>query len=148
MFITTSKTGQLAKINLQGKVTLVPPPGKFSDSHYFLVTDWNGDGSYEYIYLQDNKMFVYNEQLKPVMEPITFKGDIIEEPVIYRFSATDRRVGFITSENMIYLINNQGQTAKGFPKTATTRFTITPLYPNKGLNVLVGNKEYLLNYKY
>ena len=145
--LTTTKTGKLAFINLQGKITFYPVPDKFSDSHYFLLTDWNGDGSYEFIYLQDNKMYVYDEKLKPVMEPITFKGDIIEPPVIYRFSATDRRVGFITSENLIYLFSNNGQIAKGFPKAATTRFTITPLYPDKGLNILVGNKEYLLNYK-
>ena len=147
-FLTTNKTGKLVFINLKGKVTIVPVPEKFSDSHYFLLSDWDGNGSYEFIYLQDNKMYVYDEKLKPVLEPITFKGDILEPPVIYRFSASDRRVGFITSENLIYLINNKGQIIKDFPKAATTRFTITPLYPDKGLNILVGNKEYLLNYKY
>ncbi len=148
-FLTTTKTGKLAFIDLNGNVTIVPVPGKFSNSHYFYLNDWDGNGQYEFIYLQDNKMYVYNEKLKPVLKnPVSFKDDIIEPPVIYNFSSTDHRVGFITSENLIYLINNQGKVVKGFPKNATTRFTITALYPDKGMNILVGDKQFLVNYKY
>lgn len=148
MFLTTTKTGKLVFIDLNGKVTIVAAPGKFSSGHYFILQDWDGNGSYEFIYLQGNKMYVYDQKLSAVGEPITFNGNVIEPPVVYRFSADDNRIGFITSSNLIYLINNKGQVSQGFPKDATTRFTITPLYPGQGLNILVGSKDLLLNYKY
>ncbi len=148
LFLTTTKTGKLSFIDLQGNVNIVAPPHQFSDSHYFLLSDWNGDHRYEYIYLEGNKLYVYNEKLQLLVQPaVEFQGNILEQPHIYEFSASDKRVGFLTSANLIYLINNKGKVSKNFPKKSTTRFTITSLIPGHGFNLLVGNGQFLVNYK-
>jgi len=148
-FLTTTTTGKLVFIDLKGKLTIIPLDKKFTDNHYFVLSDWDGNGSYEFIFLEDNKLYVYNQKLKPIFtQPINFKGNIIDKPYIYRFSKNDLRIGFITSQNYAYLINNKGQVDKAFPKIATTPFTITILNKEQGLNIILGKHNYLVNFSY
>ncbi len=150
MFVTTTKSGKLAFIDFDGNVYLVKIPGKFSNSHFFTIKDLDADGNYEFIYAQDDQVFIYQEQNGKVVPYKTFKaqGNINKPLVLYNFGPGKIKIGFVTDQNKIFLIDKQTQVYPGFPKDGSTQFTITKLIKNSGtFNVLTGNNQFLLNYK-
>ncbi len=149
MFVTTTKSGKLAFIDFDGNVYLVKIPGNFSNSHYFTLRDLDADGNYEFIYAQDDQIVIFQEKDGKVVPYKTLKvqGKINKPLVLYNFGKGKIKIGFVTDQNKIYLIDKQTRLYPGFPKSGSTQFTITQLIKSSNFNVLVGNGQFLLNYK-
>ncbi len=121
---------------------------KFSSDHYFNYIDLNGDGKMEYIFADGQQLKVFNSD-KSLMYSRDFESVIVYSPVIYRFSATNKKIGIVSSlTNEIFLINWDGSVYKGFPLRGATQFSIGYLTGVSGMfNLVVGGEDnFLYNY--
>jgi len=77
------------------------------------------------------------------------KGSISEIPDIYKFSASDVKIGITDrTRNRIYLINSDGSLHEGFPLEGSTRFSIGYFAGSDSrFNLIVGSaNNFLYNY--
>ncbi|MBN2481153.1 MAG: hypothetical protein JXB19_05400 [Bacteroidales bacterium] len=146
--VTTDTAGTVYFIYLDGRINtfeLAP----YSNGHFFEYQDLNGDGSREYIFLEDNILTVYLNDKKKMFE-IVFREEINDRPTYYAFSATDRRIGIVArNDDLIYLIDNNGTIHRNFPLQGNTPFSIGYLDSSGGaFNLLVGSRNHFLyNYQ-
>ena len=146
-FITTTKSGKLVFIDLDGNVKIYKSPGEYSDDHYFMMSDIDGNGEYEFIFAEKNTIDIYNQNLTK-RNTINLPAQISHDLVLYKFGAKDKKLGAVTTgSQQIFLINNDGSVYPTFPKAGNTQFTIKPLIPGYGLNVITGKGKYLVNYQ-
>ena len=70
-------------------------------------------------------------------------------PINFIFSASDRKIGvFDVSNSLIYLLDKNGVTMKGFPLRGASMFSIGKLSDKSGWNLIVGGTDrFLYNYK-
>ena len=145
--VTTDSTGKIYFIYFNGKVNTLDIDS-FSPEHYFECRDINGDGTYEFIFLDHNVLSVYTRDKTKLFET-RFNEEITDRPVYYEFSSNDRKIGVVARKaNKIYLVNNDGSIYQGFPRQGNTLFTIGILANNpSGFNLIVGSQNnFLYNY--
>ncbi len=146
-FVTTGKNGTVYFIYLDGKVE-EKVLGKFSHEHFFEYKDIDGNGTKEFIFLDQDKLLVYASSGKQIFS-FTFDNIITLKPVIYTFSSTDMKIGIVSlADHKIYLFNNNGNLYKNFPLTGQTLFSIGR-FRNSGnkFNLIVGGDDnFLYNY--
>ena len=147
-WVITDAEGTIYSIYLDGTVSTVET-GKFSYNHFFTVADLNQDGRGDYIYADDNRLEVFDANGKHMFN-YKFNGPV-EDPInVYRFSASDVKIGVVVkSKNDIYLFNRDGTLYKGFPLRGRTQFSIGFLEPSsKHFNLVVGSEnQFLYNYR-
>jgi hypothetical protein len=147
--VTTDTTGKIYYIGFNGKVRTLEPPGRFSNRHFFDYKDLNGDSKPEFIYLEDEKLIVFNSD-QSILFSHKFNESILLRPQFYQFSATDRKLGIVSrNENRIYLINNTGDPYEGFPLQGNTPFSIGNFGDSLSkFNLVVGSvNNFLYNYR-
>jgi hypothetical protein len=108
----------------------------------------DGDGSKDYIFLDQNRLIVFKED-KSMLLSYNFDFTIDLPPVYYHFAANDRKIGVTASKKgLIYLINNDGSLYKGFPLRGNTLFSIGYLGNTISVfNLIVGGDDnFLYNY--
>lgn len=145
-FVTTDIEGTIHKIYTSGKVEQ-KKVGDFSEDHFFDFKDVNADGKSDFIFLSDNKLSVFDNNGEKIFTT-SFKENISQNPVYYHFSHNDRKIGIVTDENKIYLLNNNGETYKGFPVEGKTKFSIGYFdLTSSRFNLIVGgSNNFLYNY--
>jgi hypothetical protein len=122
--------------------------GQFTSGHFFDFKDMDGDGYKDFIYLDNRSLKVLRHNKKRLFE-YSFNEEIIDGPVYYYFSYSDRKLGVVSKrEKLIYLINNDGSLYKGFPLRGSTLFSIGNFTSTTSqFNLVVGSDEnFLLNY--
>lgn len=121
---------------------------KLSSRHFFDFQDINADGYLDYIFLDGDELFVYDQRTEKELFSYRFKNDIQDPPVYFYFSFTDRKLGITDKvENKVYLINNNGNLYKGFPLQGNSPYSIGKLTSSNRFNLIVGNNNnFLLNY--
>jgi hypothetical protein len=120
----------------------------FPSSHFFIFQDVDGDGQGDFIFAAGNKLEVFRQNAKSIMnidteEPITIR------PCIYEFAAADLRIGIVQPKNHhIWLYDSKGKPSKGFPLKGGTMFSIGRLDRSESnFNLFVGSKNnFLYNY--
>lgn len=145
-FITTNTKGTICKIYTSGKIEQ-KNVGDFSEDHFFDFKDVNADGKSDFIFLSDNKLSVFDNNGEEIFSS-NFRENISQRPVYYHFSHNDRKIGIVTEDNKIYLLNNNGETYKGFPVEGKTKFSIGYFdLTNSRFNLIVGgSNNFLYNY--
>lgn len=142
--VTTDTSGRVYFIYFDGKVNTLDL-ASYSNDHYFEYYDMNGDGSKEYIFMENNTLTVFHNDKSKMFE-VGFKQEITDRPVYYEFSATDRKIGVVAGkDNLIYLINNNGNIHRNFPLQGNTLFSIGYLDNSRtAFNLLVGSQNHFL----
>lgn len=146
--VTTNKEGKIVFVYFNGEVETLEM-NTFSENHFFAVHDLNLDGSDEFIFIDENKLYAYSGNGKKYFD-YKFSSSIIQEPSFYKFSSKDVGIGVTEfNKSQIHLINNKGELYEGFPLKGKTRFSISLM--NKGsstFNLIVGGDDfYIYNYK-
>ncbi|MBE9509789.1 MAG: DUF3352 domain-containing protein [Bacteroidetes bacterium] len=145
--VTTDKSGTVCFVYFNGKIEKEKIKD-FSPEHFFNYMDINGDGFFEYIYIDNKKLEVYSYS-KSLLFSYSF-DDIIEcRPIVYTFSSTNKKIGVVSEQtNKIYLFNNDGKLYKGFPVSGNTLYSIGRFKRNdRKYNLIVGSKDnFLYNY--
>ena len=145
--VTTDKSGTVCFVYFDGKIEREKIKD-FSPEHFFDYMDINGDGSFEYIYIDNKKLEVYNYR-KSLLFSHSFENNIEYRPIVYTFSSTDKKIGVVSEQaNKIYLFNNDGKLYKGFPVSGNTLYSIGRFKQNDSkYNLIVGSKDnFLYNY--
>ncbi len=145
--ICTSPDGTLQYIYLNGSVKKISLM-KFSSNHSFDIFDIDGDGFGEYIFIDKGKLYLYDHN-KTEMFTRKFGSEELGGPINFIFSASDRKIGvFDNKKKLIYLIDKNGDTMKGFPLRGASMFSIGKFSEKSGWHLIVGGTDrFLDNYK-
>ncbi len=122
--------------------------GTFPGDHYFNYADLDGDGRMEYIFTDGTGMKVFDADRSREFT-YTFRSEISQPPVIYRFSRGDLKIGVVSEErHEIYLLNADGTLYRGFPLRGSTLFSIGVFSgTDSKFNLIVGSDDnFLYNY--
>ncbi len=145
--VLNSTGGKVYFVSLTGKTKHI----QFTDvpeEAWFQYEDLNSDGRKEYLFVYGDKLRVMRSTEKELFT-FTAGGEFSGPPVIYTFSARDKKTGLVdTPRGLIYLVNNNGKLYNGFPLKGQTRFTIGRLGPaGNNFNLIVGGEgNFLYNY--
>jgi hypothetical protein len=146
-WISTDSSGNVVAIYLDGTVSTLLS-GEASADHFFRMEDLDRDGVPEFIFAEGNELKVMNQDGKRLFA-YKVRGRISEMPDIYKFSASDVKIGITDrSRNRIYLINSDGSLYEGFPLEGSTRFSIGYFAGSDSrFNLIVGSENnFLYNY--
>lgn len=144
---TTDTAGAIIRIGFNGKVQRLEL-GEFSSGHFFDLKDVDADGRKDFIILDRENLFVYDQDKKEILHQ-GFPNVITNPPIYFRFSYNDRKLGICDAEEgLIYLVNNDGNVYDGFPLEGHTLFSIGYLEgERKDFNLIVGGRNnFLYNY--
>jgi len=159
-FITTDESGKIVRIDLNGKVTK-ESIRELTPNHYFDYQDINSDGYNDYIFCDciTNETNMSNCKVstievfkhdKELLFSKTFAHPIDKPVVVYTFSANQRKIGAVsTQQNLVYLINPDGSVYEGFPRVGHSQFSIAYLSKiNRNFNLIVtGDENQVFNYE-
>jgi hypothetical protein len=112
------------------------------------MVDLTRDGVPEFIFADGDELDVLEQDGKRLFS-YRVRGSISYMPDIYKFSASDVKIGITDhSRNRIYLINSDGSLYEGFPLEGSTRFSIGYFKGSESrFNLIVGSdNNFLYNY--
>lgn len=145
--VCTSPDGTIQNVSFSGKVNKFSFR-KFSDNHSFDFFDIDGDGSGEYIFIDSSRLYLFDQNRKEIFRK-DFSSEMLGGPICFIFSSNDRKIGvFDITKSLIYLLDNKGEIAKGFPLRGASMFSIGKLSSGNDWNLIVGGTDrFLYNYK-
>ena len=137
--IATSRDGDVFYLFFDGKFAQTKP-GKFSSDHSFKVDDINGDGKPEFVFIDEDELFVFDEDGDKIFSE-EFDLNLLEVN-LYALSATKKMIGVTDAdENEIYLFDAAGKQYEGFPLSGNSEFAIGKLQNGGSLNLVVGDED-------
>lgn len=146
IILTTNTSGKLVYISKNGKLRFTDF-GKFSPNHYFLYDDFNGNGYKDFIFVDHNKLEVFNRFKKPLFS-YTFNEDITVQPEFFSLGNRQKVLGIVASkEKTIYLFDNKGNILINQGLTGETPFTVGSLNNNREVNIITATGSTLYNYR-
>lgn len=142
--LASDRNGSVYRFYFDEKVELLFE-NNLSDSHYFLAEDIAGNTKKEYIFIDNQTIIVYDEK-KEILFREELPEKIVFPPVVYQFSAIDKKIGVVaTKTGKIYLFNNDGKQYKGFPLPGSSMFSISGFPGLKDrFNLIVSNNDNFL----
>ncbi len=146
-WISTDTSGSVVAIYQDGSVTSLLSRD-MSPGHLFFMEDFTRDGIPEYIFVDGDELDIVQQDGKRLFN-YKVRGRISDRPDIYKFSASDVKIGICDrSKNRIYLINSDGSLYEGFPLKGSTRFSIGYFNGSESrFNLIVGSENnFLYNY--
>jgi hypothetical protein len=146
--VCTSPEGMVQHIYFDGSVKKFSLH-QFNIDHSFDFFDVDGDGFGEYIFIEKGILYLYDHDKSEVFKR-DFETDDAGGPICFIFSPADRKIGiFDSSRKLIYLIEKNGETAKGFPLKGASMFSIGKLSEKNYWHLIVGGTDrFLYNYKF
>ncbi|MFC2107649.1 DUF3352 domain-containing protein [Bacteroidota bacterium] len=147
IIISTDDEGKLVYIKKNGEVTRTKF-GDYSKDHYFLYEDFDKKGGKDFIFLDDNKLVVFDRFKNIIMEH-DFKHEMGSSPVIIPVSPTDNIIGVVSgNSNKIYLFDNQGNLLSTPDMLGQTQILVGSLLNDGQLNLIAGSGNTLYNYHF
>ena len=145
IILTSDEVGNLLYIAFDGALARTDF-GEFSNNHYFLYEDFNGDNDPDFIYLDGKELKIF-DRFKKVLYSHEFDAEIKTKPVFFDISRNKRLLG-VVSENAreIYLIDNKGNIIRNSGLVGETPFAVGSLHGNNEINLLTGVGNSLFNY--
>ena len=137
--VTTSRDGDVFYLFFDGKFAQ-KKTGKFSSDHRFKVDDINGDRKPEFVFIDKDGLYVFNEDGDKLFEE-EFDNNLLAVN-LYAFTATQKMIGVTDSdENEIYLFDAKGKQYDGFPLNGNSEFAIGQLQNGGPLSLVVGDED-------
>lgn len=146
LILTTNTSGKLVYISARGKLRFTNF-GSFSPSHYFLYDDFNGNGAKDFIFVDHNKLKVF-DRFKKLLFSYTFSEDIRVQPEFFSLGNRQKVLGIVASrEKTIYLFDSKGNILISRGITGETPFTVGSLNNNREVNLITATGSTLYNYR-
>jgi hypothetical protein len=145
--IFTDVFGNVINLFFNGKVTR-DKMELFSRNHHFKYASIDNTAGKDFVYGDDNVLSLYNQNQERVFQK-EFEADIINIST-FSFSESNKKIGILTSDNKIYLVNADGSTESSFPIKAISPFSIGRFTnSSKAYSIVVGGENGKLNnYEY
>lgn len=123
VLVFANASGGVNVVDFKGRMQTVDC-GKMSAAYNMNVADVNGDGVMDLVFTDAEKLSVYDLSGKLISEK-SLDAHSLDYPYVYRFSASDSRIGLIDREqNRMLLLSPDGAVSKGFPITGDSPFSI------------------------
>ncbi len=146
IIITTDKNGKLVYISKSGKLQYTDF-GDFSQNHFFLYEDINGDGSKDFIYIDGNQLQVF-DRFKNVLFNFTFPSEITIKPEFFKLGRKDNVLGVVADqERTIYLFDKKGNTLINKGLVGEIPFTVGSITNGSEINLITASGNVLFNYR-
>ncbi len=146
LILTTNTSGKLVYISTNGQLKFTNF-GNFSPNHYFLYDDFNGNGNKDFIFVDHNKLKVFN-RFKKLLFSYTFNENITVQPEFFSLGDKQKVLGIVASkEKTIYLFDNKGNILINQGLTGETPFTVGSLNNNREVNIITATGSTLYNYR-
>ncbi len=145
--VLAAEDGSIKMINFNGEVQTYSV-NEFSKDPVFEYFDLDADGLGEYIFIDGNKVYAYDNN-RNRMFSITLSSDDIIGPYGLEFSSNDKKIGFTDAgANRVYVVDERGKNLKGFPLNGTTSFSVGKLNRGSSYNLIIGGRDsFLYNYE-
>ena len=145
LFLTSDKEGKLLYIGDDGSLTRTDF-GTYSDQHFFLYEDFNGDQDPDFIYLDHGDLHVY-DRFKNELYAYHFDAEITTKPVFVNITRSKRLLGIVSEKaREIYLIDRKGKMIVNSGLVGETPFAVGSLHNNQEINLVTGVGNALFNY--
>lgn len=106
MMISTDRSGKLVYIPEKGKVKQTDF-GEFNENHFFIYNDFTGNGNYDFIYIDQKELLVFDRFKKTIVNHI-FENEITQKPKIYTLSGRKILCVIDQKAQKLYLFNSDG----------------------------------------
>lgn len=146
ILITTDENGRLVYISSSGKLKRTDF-GDFSARHFFIYEDFNGDRSKDFIFIDGNKLTVF-DRFKKELFSYRFGSEITIKPSFFTFGRKQHVLGVVADEERtIYLFDNKGNIIISKGLVGETPFTVGNLENNNKINLVSAAGNMLYNYR-
>ncbi|MCY1720468.1 hypothetical protein OU798_08960 [Prolixibacteraceae bacterium Z1-6] len=137
--VATDKNGKVYYIYFDGKFA-EKKTDKFSADHFFTVSDIDGNGIPDFIFVDGKELNVMDENGKKLFTK-KISNTLELHANLYSFSAKQIKIGVTDSRsNQIYLYDSNGNLHSGFPLSGNSEFSIGNLKGTQ-LSLVVGSSE-------
>lgn len=145
LFLTSDKEGKLLYVTADGKLGRTDF-GTYSDGHFFLYEDFDGDKDPDFIYLDQKDLHVF-DRFKKELYSHHFDSDITTKPVFFNITRNKRLLGIVSEKaREIYLIDRKGRMIVNSGLVGETPFAVGSLHNDKEINLITGVGNALFNY--
>ena len=146
IILTTDKDGRLVYISRNGDVKKTELD-KFAPDHFFLYQDFNGNGDKDFIFVDGNRLEVFN-RFKDVLFTYQFPSEITIKPVFFRLGKHQNVLGIVSSkENTVFLFDKTGHPLIGSGLVGKNPFTVGSLNRDGVINLVTSSDNTVFNYK-
>lgn len=145
LFLTSDIEGKLLYVTKDGKLARTDF-GTYSDAHFFLYEDFDGDNDPDFIYLDQKDLHVFDRYKKELFSH-HFYTDITTKPVFFNITRNKRLLGIVSEKaREIYLIDRKGRMIVNSGLVGETPFAVGSLHNDKEINLITGVGNALFNY--
>lgn len=118
-FVSTDLNGKIKSFLLDGR-KLYKSVGTWSPDHHFLHADVTGDSLYEYVFIDNNQMFMYSDDTT-LGYNFQFNAKISYPPYVVFLNNNQYLAVHSQEANLFYLFNRKAEILKGFPIKSVSR---------------------------
>ena len=145
IFLTSDKEGKLLYVTADGALNRTDF-GIYSDAHFFLYEDFNGDQDPDFIYLDQKDLHVF-DKFRNELFSCHFDVDIVTKPVFFNITRSKRLLGIVSEKaREIYLIDRKGNMIVNSGLVGETPFAVGSLHNDQEINLVTGVGNVLYNY--
>lgn len=145
LFLTSDKEGKLLYITADGVLNRTDF-GTYSEKHFFLYEDFNGDQDPDFIYLDGQDLHVFDRYKKELFSH-HFDVEINTKPVFFNITRNKRLLGIVSEKTReIYLIDRKGNMIENSGLIGETPFAVGSLCDDQTINLITGVGSALFNY--
>ncbi|MBI9038528.1 MAG: DUF3352 domain-containing protein [Bacteroidales bacterium] len=143
--VSTDRNGNLTYISSKGNVKFTSF-GDFSPDHFFFYEDFDKDGNKDFIFIDKNKLQIFNRFKKPILE-YTFDANISKTPVFMSLSKYKSLLGVVSDEKEVIVFDNNGGIFKSSGMIGETPLIINDINGDGKVNIITGKDNFLYNYE-
>lgn len=143
-FLTSDTKGDVVYISEQGKINHTDF-GKFSSDHHFFYADFNADDHQDFIFIDGNRMVVFNRFKKVILEQ-QFDEVITQDPVLFSLAGRVYVGVVLDVKGEILLFDHQGQRFQDQYLEGSMPFVVGNLDEGH-LNLITAKGSTVLNYQ-
>lgn len=144
LFLTSDNRGKIIYIDEKGKLSETDF-GDFSPGHYFFYEDFNADDHQDFIYVDGNRMVVYDRFKKVILEH-QFAEVVTRAPSVFAWAGRLYIGVLLEAAGEIHIFDHQGRRFQEQYLEGSLPFTVGSLEPGH-LNLITAKGKELLNYR-
>ncbi len=144
LFITTDQEGKLVYLTEEGKVSRTGF-GSFGPEHFFFYEDLDGDDHHDFIFLDRNRMVVFDRFKKVILDQ-DFAEVITRRPVIFSWAGRKYIAVVLDALGEIQLYDHRGRRFGDLRIEGTVPCAAGTLEQGK-LNLITGKDSFVSSYQ-
>jgi len=144
--LTTDRQGNLCYLGLNGKISKTSF-GDFSEGHYFLYTDFNNDNSFDFLFLDNSRLVVFDRMQKSITEQ-TLSESLLPNVVLFDMAGKNKTIGVVGKETgKVYLFDQGGAFEPSGYISGQTPFAAGSLNNDTFTNLVICEENKVFSYR-